>query len=238
MAAQQRKPLTGIVTVGEARVPGVFIINKKTGDEAKTDSKGSFTIMARDGDLLAVNSPITQDREFYINEDSFKKMPYVLGVEAKATELEEVIINDTVKIIQPVKSNAVYTQGERRVNTGAKVQAHTMDYAGGGIGIGTDALLNGGEKRRALRRELKTEQLNKNIETINFAYSNESITATWGIPAEKVNAFIYYAAEDDTLEKALKANNTEQANLQMSVLAKEYLALQEEEASPPATGKQ
>jgi hypothetical protein len=230
--AQERKTLSGTVTVGEARVPGVFVINKNTGDEAKTNSQGHFSILAKSGDKLAVNSPMTQDREFYVSEDTFKKQPYVLAVEASATQLEEVTINDSIKIIQPVKSAAAYTPAERRVNTGAKITTHTMgDYAGGGVAISTDAVLNSGEKRRALRRELQTEQRQEVIESISYNFSNEFIKTTLGIPAEKVEAFLFYAAEDEALQKAIKENNTERARLEIAAVAKEYLNLQQEEGA-------
>jgi hypothetical protein len=233
LSAQDRKPLQGVVTIGDARVPGVFIINKNSGQEAKTDGQGNFSIPARNGDKLAVHSSFTEDREFYINNDSFKKMPYVLAVEGKTTQLEEVVVADSIKIIQPSKDVAVYTQGERKVNTGAKVTTHAMDYAGGGIAVSTDAVLNGADKRRALRRELTTEQLQKNITAINSVYSNERITEALGIPADRVEAFLYYAAEDPELGKTLKEGNTDRNRTILSSLAARYLEMQ---AQPePAT---
>ncbi len=94
IAAQDRKTLTGIVTSGDARVPGVFVINRTAGVEARADARGNFSIQAKVGDRITVHSAFTEDRDFYINEDSFKHMPYMLAVETSATELEEVIVND------------------------------------------------------------------------------------------------------------------------------------------------
>ncbi len=155
-------------------------------------------------------------------------MPYVLAVESKTTQLEEVVVSDSIKIIQPSKDVAVYSQGERKVNTGAKVTAHNMGYAGGGVAVSTDAVLNGAEKRRALRRELTTEQLQKNMASINAIYPNERIIEALGIPAEKVDAFLYYAAEDPELGKTLKMGNTEQNRTLLATLAAQYLEIQED----------
>lgn len=239
LAAQQRTALTGIVVVGEARVPGVFVINKTAGVEAKTDARGNFSIQAKAGDRLAVHSNFTQDRDFYISEDSFKKMPYLLAVEAKATQLEEVIVNDTISIIQPVQGVKEYSVAERRVKAGGETKLHTMDanwQGGGGIAIPLDAVFNG-EKAKGLKRELETEQREKMVERIRAIYSNEEMTETLGIPADKADAFTFFAAEDETLVKALTENNMDQARLQLSVLSQKYLALQLEEEEVPQENK-
>lgn len=230
LSAQDRKPLRGIVTLNDARVPGVFIINRNTGAEVKSDARGTFSIPARNGDKLVVHSSFTEDREFYISDESFKKMPYILAVESKATEIEEVVVDDSLKVVQPVSRVAAYTPAERRVNAGAATKVHNMPVTregGGGVNVPLDATLNGADKRRALRRELNTEQLQKNINSINSIYSNDRITEALGIPAEKVEAFLYYAAEDPGLGKTLKQGNTEQNRTILGALAARYLEMQE-----------
>ncbi len=52
--------------MGDARVPGVFVINKNSGQEVKTDGQGNFSIPARNGDRLVVHSAFTEDREFLL----------------------------------------------------------------------------------------------------------------------------------------------------------------------------
>lgn len=222
VSAQERRELKGAVAIGGARVPGVFVINKKTGNEVKTDAQGNFSIMARNGDRLAVHSTFTEDREFYISNDSFKNMPYVLEVEGKATELDEVIIADTVKIVQPVRVKAAYTVAERRFDRGAVTKVHVVP---GGIAVNLDPMLNGKEKRRALRRELLTEQQLAVVKDINNIYSDGEIAQTLQIPSEKVEAFIYFAAEDPAVATAVK-DNANQAKLLLSEKAITYLKLQ------------
>jgi hypothetical protein len=238
MAAQDRKALTGIVTAGDARVPGVFVINRTAGTETRADARGNFTIQAKNGDRITVHSVFTEDRDFYISTDSFKKMPYVLAVETKATELEEVIVNDTLSIIQPVIGTKEYTAAERRVNAGGTTGVRYMEVTretGGGVAIPLDAVFNG-KKAKGLKRELDTERLEKITERIKAIYTKDEMTEVLGIPAEKTDAFTYYAAEDAVLVKAFSENNTDQARLQLSVLSQQYLSLQEE-TPPPAETK-
>lgn len=238
MAGQQRTTLKGRVTAADVPATGVFVINKTTGTEVKTDARGAFSILAKKGDKLVVYSTKTEEKQFYVSEESFKNMPWVLAVVPVAVEIEEVVVADTIHVNDPTSGRmAVYTPAERRANIGSKVTTHNMgDYAGGGVSVGVDAVLNGGEKRKQLRRELKTEQLQKNIEGISAIYTNEQITSYYGIPAKQVPAFLYYAAEDVLVSDALKDKNAELVKMQLPVVAMEYRELQlEDEPLEPVT---
>jgi len=79
---QERRALPGrVILADNTAVPNVFVINKATRTETKTDVAGSFSIPARAGDRLAVYSADTEVREFAISDASFAKVPYVLSVD-------------------------------------------------------------------------------------------------------------------------------------------------------------
>jgi hypothetical protein len=237
--AQQRKSLKGRVTVAEASLSGAFVINKATGQEVTTDAQGLFSLPARKGDKIVVYSTKIETREFFITDDAFKNMPYAMAVTAKAFDLDEVVVTDTVSIVQPVSGRAAaYSPGERRANIGAETKLHTLDHLGGGVAVPLDAVFNGSEKRKQLRRELKTEQLQKNIDGISAIYSNDQITSYLGIPEAQIDAFLYYAAEDVVISNALKEKNTEMVKMQLSEVAIEYTGLQQEEEVVPITSPQ
>jgi len=232
MSGQTRTSLKGRVMAPDVPAPGLFVINKNTGTEVKTDARGEFTIAAKNGDKLVVYSTKVEEKQFYVGDDWFKNMPWILVVTPKAEEIEEVIVSDSIKINDQPGRLAVYTPAERAVNTGAKIKANTMEYQGGGVAIGIDAVFNGSEKRKQLRRELKTEQLLKNIEGIQGIYSNDQIINYLGIAPDMVDAFLYYAAEDELIAAALKEKNPEKVKMQLPVVALEYLDLQYEEVAP------
>ena len=231
MSGQTRNTLKGIVTAADAPLTGAYIINTATGAEAETDAKGKFSIAAKNGDKLAVYSKTTEERKFYVSDESFKNMPWVLAVVPKASEIEEVIVTDTVAIIQPVQGVAVKTVAERRSDIGAETKIRNMGELGGGLAVQLDPLFNG-KKRKVLRSQLETERLLGIIEGIGKVYSKEDIVEILHIPAEKTEAFAYYAAEDTELAHAITSNNNDQARLLLGVLAVNYLKMQQEETIP------
>lgn len=210
---QERKPLLGRVLSGGAGIQDVFVINKATGTEVKTDNTGGFSIATRPGDRLAVYSARVDVREFVISEASFKEVPYVLEVNAKSTELEEVVIQGQVTSeslgIVP-KGQKQFTVAERRVFTATE---------------GTDALFNKISGRtKMLEKAAETEKKETVIDVLNGLYTDPEITEQFGIPSQNVRAFMFYAAEDAKLATAVKENNTSLIKLLMIDVAKKYLA--------------
>jgi hypothetical protein len=238
MAGQERATLMGRVMVDDAHAPGVFVINKNTGTEVKTDNKGEFLLPARNGDRLVVYSNKTVVREFTISADSFKNMPYELAVEPQAYELEEVIITDQISAeslgLVP-EGQKRYTVAERRLKTAGEFKPTFMFFLGGGVAFPLDPIINAITGRtKMLKKELVTERKIMGMENINNIYT-EQITSLLGIPAEKIQAFLFYAVEDAELARAIKNKNDERAKLELSVLAGKYITLQQEEATPAET---
>jgi len=236
MAGQGRSTLKGRVVVGAYPFVGAYVINTSTGAETETRAKGEFSIPAKKGDKLAVYSLVTEEKQFFVSEESFKDMPWVLAVMPKAAAIEEVVVTDTVSIVQPVEGTKSYTVAERRINAGVATRVHTLPVtwqSGGGIAIPLDALFKSGKKKKALRSQLETERKLADIGAIGTVYTKEELTEILQIPAEKSEAFIYYAAEDAVLLDTIKSKNKEQAKLLLGALALNYLKLQKEGAETP-----
>ena len=210
---QERKNLPGRVVSGELAVEGVFVINKATGTEVKTDSKGDFTIPARAGDKLAVYGAKTEVREFAISEMSFKEVPYVISVEVKAYELQEVVVEGSAVTSKSLglvpEGQKTYTPAERRVYTATE---------------GTDAIFNAISGRtKMLKKAAETEKKESVIELLNGLYTDREITYEFKIPDDNVRDFIFYAAEDTEIAKAVKGKNESLVKLLMIDLARKYL---------------
>lgn len=222
VVSAQGNMLKGKVVSGRIGVPEAFVINKASGAETKTAADGTFTITAKPGDKLVVYSTKIMVREFMLNEDSFKDMPYVISVNYKATELEEVVITKYGNInsvslgIVPANQKR-YTVAERRLRT-----------AGYG-GIGLIPLINVISGRMGmLKRALATEKQEMVFESIKDMYDEEDLQENFHIPKEHVNGFMYYLVENTELQVAIKAKNKTYADFLMLGLSKEYLKLQEE----------
>ncbi len=95
---QERIILKGMVVSAKEAVPDVFVINKKTGEETKTNKEGNFLITAKPGDVLVIYNTNINVREFILYKESFNEIPYVVSVNYKAYQLEEVVINQYGKV--------------------------------------------------------------------------------------------------------------------------------------------
>lgn len=225
---QERRPLQGHVVAGDAVANGMFVINKVTGTETKTDGKGDFCLPVKIGDALVVYSDRTDVREFAINEMSFKEVPYVMAVNAKSYELDEVVINQqvTAESLHLVPKNQKrYTVAERRLYT-----AGALDLRVGlGFSLSLDGILNMINGRIAmLKKALVTERKEFAMEAINGIYTDQEIRDELHIPADYVKGFVFYAVEDADCAAALKAKNDDLAKLRMMHLAPIYVKLLQE----------
>jgi hypothetical protein len=211
---QERKILSGRVVEpgGSAGIGDVFVINKNSGAETKTDLFGNFSILARESDVLTVYSPKVEVRNFTINTAAFKENPYKISVYyTENYQLKEVVITDTLSSSLGLpRATVVWTPAERKM--------HASD---GSSLEGLINLLSG--RKKMLEKAVETEKLQMSQDKINDNYSEEQIAETYKIPVEKVKDFLFYAVEDKELAAALKANNLNLAEFYMTGLAQKYL---------------
>lgn len=66
--SQERMQLSGRVISDSNGIGNVFVINKATGAETKTNGSGSFTIPSKVGDILVAYNPRVTIREFAVSE--------------------------------------------------------------------------------------------------------------------------------------------------------------------------
>lgn len=219
---QERTIMQGKITAGEYIVPGVFVINKATGAEVKSDATGCFRINARVGDQLAIYGDKIEVREFSVNEFSFKEVPYIMEVKPKGTELREVVIDKvTPESLGLVPANQKqYTVAERRL----RAAGGSLEIGiGNGITIGLDGIINMISGRiKMLRKAYETEKKEFAIEKVNGIYLDEQIEAELKVPKEYVRGFLFYVVEDEVFIAALNAGNKELARLNLIRLSESY----------------
>ncbi|KOS06551.1 hypothetical protein AM493_11275 [Flavobacterium akiainvivens] len=233
VAVAQRDTLRGRVMVAGENASGVYVINKNTGTEVKSGARGLFKLPAKAGDRLVVYSDRTVVREFVTGKDWFANMPYVVEVDPKGYELENVQIDRTITpegLGLVPEGQKRYTVAQRRVKTATDWNPGLVGGVGMlGVAASLDPLINMITGRtKMLKRELKTEEREIGMANIGYLYSNEEITKELNIPAEKVDAFLYFAVEDESLKQAMDNKNEALARLELLVLAGRYMARQEE----------
>ena len=211
---QDRKALQGRVVTGDLAVPDVYVINKATALETKTDAQGNFTIQAKAGDLLVVYSTKTQVRQFAVSEASFAEVPYVVSVNYNAYELEEVVVEgstiNSVSLGIVPKDQKQYTAAEKKLFTAED---------------GTDAIFNAISGRsKMLKKAVETEKKAGVIEYLNGLYTDEEIIEEFKIPAENVQGFLFYAAENKNIIETIKGDNPSLVKLKLIDISIQYLA--------------
>lgn len=214
--SQERKTLNGRVVVDDAGIGDVFIINKATGIEKKSDAMGNFTIEAKPGDKITAYSPRTVVRDFAISEQSFKENPYTISVNIQAYELDEVVVDKSINSVSlgiVPKGQKQYTPAERKLFTATS-------------GFGVDALLNALSGRtQMLKRAVETEKKEMLMEKIGNICTEEDIITEYKIPKEYVSGFVYYIVEDREFANAVNTKNYTMARFLMTGLSLKYLKL-------------
>ena len=227
--AQENHKLYGkVVAYGDA-VPGVYVINKRTGAEIKTDNNGLFDLEVRIGDELAVYSPAIVTRNFTVNKGWFDDEPFVLSVDQQFYELEEVVIEQRVtseSLGLVPKGQKRYTPAERRLKAASAIEPTWLAGQGSvGGAVPFDPLINALTGRtKMLKTALETEKKEMLKEKIKGLYNEDELINELRIPQEYVEGFIFYLIEDETFVASLNENSTK-TDLLLVELSAKYLEL-------------
>lgn len=216
--AFSQERLYGKVVSNNEAVPGVFVINKRTGAEAKSDNKGLFNLEVKIGDELAVYSAKIVTRNFTVNKEWFDDNPFIISVDQQMYELEEVVIDHQVtseSLGLVPKGQKQYTPAERRLYTAT-------------TGL-LDPLINLITGRtKMLKKALETEKKEMLIQEVNGMFSEAEIQQL-NIPEEYVKGFVFFIVEDNDFAAAVRNGDEGLVKYHMTELAKKYVKILNEE---------
>lgn len=226
--AQEEQLFYGKTLLDDVVVAGVFVINKSTGTETKTNTSGDFSIMASPGNVLVFYNSKIIVREIHLTDTSFTKQPFVVTVSYTTNELDELIIekNITSESLGLVpKGQKKHTQYERKLYTAGDFKPiHLLGLLGGSLNV--DAVINKINGRTdKIKKEIVIERKMAFMDRINNIYSEEDIVREFKVPKEYVQGFVFYVAEDSDFVTSMKAKNTTMAKFLMTGLAEKYLKL-------------
>ena len=213
----------GKVVFGNDPVAGLFIINKATGAEVKTNAEGNFTITARVGDAIVVYSPQTNAREFAVTAASFIENPYMISIERKAVELAEVVVTQPKVSSQSLglvpKNYRFKTIGERHLHR------FTVQNSG------PIAQLINAITGQTYYIELAKKYAQKEIllEKTDYLFTDEQLKTEYQIPDEYIKGFAYYIVDDDAYAKAVALKNYGEAKVLAMGLALKYREMLKDE---------
>ncbi|MXN91245.1 hypothetical protein GR160_08385 [Flavobacterium sp. Sd200] len=223
---QERKPLYGKVEANKMGLTAVFVINKATGAEVKTDSSGNFTLNVSPGDVIVAYSARTTVREFAVSEASFTENPYVIEVEMSAEELEEVIVDASVtsqKLGIVPANQKQFTQAERHLyTTGDFKPIMLLGLLAGSMPL--DPVINAINGRtKAMKKLVELEKREQLLEKLHNICTVTEITDNLKIPDEHVEGFLYFVTEDKEVQSLLANKSESLAKFKITGLAQNYL---------------
>ena len=219
--------LKGKITSQIKELNDVNVANLRSESTTITDDNGNFTIFIKIGDTLRFSGLQVETKKVVITEKDLIKQLYVVGLESKVNQLDEVEIKQYPNINavslgilqQPAK---VYTPAERKLKAATDIDGKI----GFGGAMSLDPLLNAISGRTTmLKKELAVEKKEKLLQKIEYLFKEEYFLKNLKIPKEYLRGFWYYAVEDPKLVSALNTKNKIMARFIFSDLATKYLEI-------------
>ncbi len=229
---QDRKLLTGKAMFGNNGIADVYVINKVTGVEVKTNATGIFLILAKPGDIIVVYSPKINVHEFAISNTSFKESPYIVEVTASALELDEVVVDGSITSenlnIVP-KNQKRFTPAERKLYTAGDFKPiMLLGLLAGGMQL--DPVFNAiNGKTKSLKKQVDLEKREMLLQNLHNICTASEIINDFEIPDEHVDGFLYFVAEDNEVATLLNEGNQVRVKFRITELAQRYTALIKDE---------
>lgn len=224
--SQNEKLFYGKIVVKDATTEGVRIINLMNENEAVSDKKGTFSILAKPDDLLVFSAVHLDYMRKIIEASDYSSDVLIIQMTSKITELDEVQIVDYSHInaesLGIAKGVKTYTPAERRLRTAGDFKPiHLLSILGGTLPV--DPILNAINGRtKRLKKELNIEKKEMYLSKLEELYAEDFYIDKLKIQPEYVNGFKYFLIEDAEFVDILDRSNEAQISLLMSKLSIEY----------------
>jgi len=216
---QQEKLINGKITVKDAKVSDIYVINLTNDKETLTNSKGEFSILVSADDLLVFSADYLDYMRKIVEQEDYDSASIVVEMTSKINKLDEVVVKNYASVnavalgilSKPAKS---YTPAERRLY--------------GATSSPIDALINLLTGRtKMLKDGVEIEKKEFLLEKLDGLYTDEFYLEELGIEKEQIKGFHYYIVEDSRFSEALDAKNKTLATFLIIEIAQKYNLLNE-----------
>ena len=208
------RELRGKISADSLAVDRITIENITTDKTVFSDSKGFFTITAKEGDVLVFTAVNLEGLRRRINQEDFLLDNLIIYMIPKSILLNEVIVNESAITAENLGiipyGQKKYTPAERKLYTAT---------SGGGI----DGLLNTISGRKAmLKKEIIVEKKLQLLDRIDDLFEDKYYLETLKIPQDYIRGFQYYCIDDMAFANALRAKNKTLIQFLIVRLAENY----------------
>lgn len=218
--------ISGKITASGLDVKEVLIVNENTEQIALSDSKGKFTIMCSNGDILKFTAVNMQKLRKKVTLNDYKNQFLKVELTPLIINLNEVLItknNITAEKLGIIKENQKkYTPAERRLKTAGDFKPiHLLSILGGTLPL--DPIINKISGRtKMLKKELEIERKEKLLERLKATYKDEFYEQNLKIPKLYIDGFRYFCIEDKNFVSYFTSGNKKLLELLFSELAVKY----------------
>ncbi len=226
----QEKELIGQIT-NTVDVEGIHIVNQSSRFNAVTNKEGVFTITAKVNDTLLVSSITYVPQRVIVSETFYTQGKLTITLDPIVNELAEVKVGNqltgniktdlqnikTEKILQFDDVGIPGFKGEPEEKIVPVIQAINLTV------IDVEAIykhLSGYYK--TLRTKRKWESENQTVDGIINFYGVDFFLEAFKIPENKLNDFLLFCIETETIEQDFKKENYSLVTLVLEKKAKIY----------------
>ncbi|TCN53027.1 hypothetical protein D0809_21205 [Flavobacterium circumlabens] len=194
----------------------VTILNSSSQTTSVTDEKGTFSIFAKEGDVLFFSAVNLEAVRRIVTAEDLKGNVVFIKMAIKSIELKEVAINKHPNIT--AESMGIIPYGMKKY-TPAERKLYTASSGG-------DALLNMFSGRAdMLEKELKVEEKERLYAKIEYLFEDSYYTERLHIPNDYIRDFKIYCIEDTQFVKTLQTKDRDNIMFLMTDLAQKYLRI-------------
>lgn len=232
--SQDRSVFNGKVVSNTSDLEGIYVINAQTEETVMTNSSGSFSISAKENDVLVFSSISFKEKRVLLKQEDFSSLNFTVSLSMVMYQLQEVVVRryDNINAeslgIIPMGQKK-YTAAERKLQTATALNptANNDSTAEGSLmaggSISADPLLNFFSGRTAmLKKEVAVEKKEFFMRLLENMFSLDHFIDRLKIPADYVKGFEYYAIENDKFTVILNSKNKTSTEFLLGELAVKY----------------
>lgn len=197
--------------INDVNPSGIIIVNFTTKQSVNCNSNGSFSIEAKNNDILIISSVNIEPKEIIVTNTSFEK-ELVIYIKSKSKELEEVTIKSITAKSLGIDFNSIATT--------AKIDADIKSSNGQANLFALVGLLFSPFKSKKLTKRELNDKYTK--ELLQF-YDYTTIENLFKIPRPYIQSFITLSIENPEIIAALNSKNKSLLNFLLLETAKIYL---------------
>ena len=214
--------------IAEDDVEGIHILNISNGENAVTNQRGAFEILAKENDTLEVSGIIYEPMRIVLSAKHINDKYLAVRLDKRINLLDEVLVGkiltgsldsdisnsetqtlDLQKLGVPGYYGKQLTQAERRLAdaTGGKNFSIGGGIGGVGAGFNLNPLLNKISGRtKKLKHHVVLDNQRTYIEKLKSQYS-ELLFENHNLTEGQKNEFFYFCSDDETFNTLIKQQN-------------------------------